>query len=145
METKKNSLCKGRVPILLQRKETLKEERKEMWMLCKKVWIKINELRLKAIKEETSQRLIRISPRETIFAQRVEGWTPHLQEVGSNKIMMGNGFEQESRNTFAVVPGGILRWPPNSHSLVYTWIILPREVQQNAQNLWRWWDSCSVD
>lgn len=82
-----------------------------------------------------SQRLIRISPRETIFAQRVEGWTPHLQEVGSNKIMMGNGFEQESRNTFAVVPGGILRWPPNSHSLVYTWIILPREVQQNAQNL----------
>jgi len=62
-----------------------------MWMTCKKVWEKVNEVRLKVIKDKTSQGLIRISPRKTIFAQIIKGWTLHLHEVGSSKITMRKG------------------------------------------------------
>lgn len=60
-------------------------------MTCKKVWEKVNEVRLKVIKDKTSQGLIRISPRETIFAQIIKGWTLLLHKVGSSKITMRNG------------------------------------------------------
>lgn len=110
-------------------------------MTCEKAWRKVNEMRLKVIKNKTSQWSIRTSPRETIFAQIIKGWTLPLHEVGSNEITMRNGLVWEcfclcGRQNFQMSP----RIPTPCCTLISCF---HRGWAESVTIMWIWWDGCS--